>query len=180
MTEENRALITGITGQDGSYLTELLLAKGYVVHGIVRRTSNVLRSRIEHLRNDESIYDKQLFLHYGDLSDGTTLRRIFARVRPTEVYHLAGQSHVGLSFDIPESTSEEIAMATLRLLEISRDQPQPLRFYHASSSEIFGDAADSPQTEETPFRPANPYGCAKAFATQLARVYRKAYGLFAC
>ena len=180
MADPKRALITGITGQDGSYLTELLLAKGYAVHGVVRRTSNLVRSRIEHLRADESIYGHRLFLHYGDLTDGTTLRRIFARVQPAEVYHLAGQSHVGLSFEIPESTSEEVAMATLRLLEISRDQPQPLRFYHASSSEIFGDAPDSPQTEETPLRPASPYGCAKAFATQLARVYRRAYGLFVC
>jgi GDPmannose 4,6-dehydratase len=180
MAEPKRALITGITGQDGSYLTELLLKKGYAVHGIVRRTSNLLRSRIEHLRGDQSIYGRQLFLHYGDLSDGTTLRRIFARVQPAEVYHLAGQSHVGLSFEIPESTSEEIAMATLRLLEICRDQPQPVRFYHASSSEIFGTTAGSPQTEETPLRPTSPYGCAKAFATQLARVYRQAYGLFVC
>ncbi|MGH8092668.1 MAG: GDP-mannose 4,6-dehydratase [Chthoniobacterales bacterium] len=180
MAEEKRALITGITGQDGSYLAELLLGKGYAVHGVVRRTSNLLRSRIEHLRADESLYGQRLFLHYGDLSDGTTLRRIFAQVRPAEVYHLAGQSHVGLSFEIPESTSEEVAMATLRLLEISRDQPQPVRFYHASSSEIFGVAAESPQTEETPFRPASPYGCAKAFATQLAQVYRQAYELFVC
>ncbi|CAN5601984.1 GDP-mannose 4,6-dehydratase [soil metagenome] len=180
MVEAKRALITGITGQDGSYLTELLLGKGYAVHGVVRRTSNLLRSRIEHLRTDESIYGDRLFLHYGDLTDGTTLRRIFAKVQPAEVYHLAGQSHVGLSFEIPESTSEEVAMATLRLLEISRDQPQPLRFYHASSSEIFGAAAEAPQTEETPFRPASPYGCAKAFATQLALVYRQAYGLFVC
>src|SRR5258708_20949839 len=135
------ALITGITGQDGSYLTELLLEKGYAVHGVVRRTSNLTRSRIEHLRKDESIYNQRLFLHYGDLSDGTTLRRIFAQVRPLEVYHLAGQSHVGLSFEIPESTSEEVAMATLRLLEICRDQPQPVRFYHASSSELFGRSA---------------------------------------
>ena len=149
MTEAKSALITGITGQDGSYLTELLLEKGYAVHGIVRRTSNLLRSRIEHLRADPSIYGRRLFLYYGDLSDGTTLRRIFAQVRPAEVYHLAGQSHVGLSFEIPESTSEEVAMATLRLLEICRDQPQPVRFYHASSSEIFGRAAESPQTEET-------------------------------
>ncbi|MDQ3197691.1 MAG: GDP-mannose 4,6-dehydratase [Verrucomicrobiota bacterium] len=180
MAEAKRALITGITGQDGSYLTELLLGKGYAVHGVVRRTSNLLRSRIEHLRGDESLYGSRLVLHYGDLSDGTTLRRIFAQVQPAEVYHLAGQSHVGLSFEIPESTSEEVAMATLRLLEICRDQPQPVRFYHASSSEIFGAAADSPQTEETPFRPASPYGCAKAFATQLAQVYRQAYGLFVC
>ena len=180
MAEAKNALITGITGQDGSYLTELLLEKGYVVHGIVRRTSNLVRSRIEHLRANHSIYGHRLFLYYGDLSDGTTLRRIFAQVRPAEVYHLAGQSHVGLSFEIPESTSEEVAMATLRLLEICRDQPQPVRFYHASSSEIFGRAAESPQTEETPFRPVSPYGCAKAFATQLAQVYRQAYGLFVC
>src|SRR2546430_13646039 len=116
MPEPPRALVTGITGQDGSYLTELLLAKGYAVHGVVRRTSNLRRSRIEHLRADESICGRRLFLHYGDLSDGTTLRRIFAQVQPAEVYHLAGQSHVGLSFQIPESTCDEVAMATLRLL----------------------------------------------------------------
>src|SRR5690242_11327821 len=174
------ALITGITGQDGSYLTELLLKKGYAVHGIVRRTSNLLRSRIEHLRRDPKIYDKDFFLHYGDLSDTTTLRRIFREVQPDEVYHLAGQSHVGLSFDIPESTCDEAGMSTLRLLEIARDQAHPVRFYHASTSEIFGNAAESPQTEETPMRPTSPYGCAKAFATQLVRVYRQSYGLFAC
>ena len=177
---EKTALITGITGQDGSYLTELLLGESYAVHGIVRRTSNLHRSRIEHLRRDPKIYDKSLFLHYGDLSDTTTLRRIFREVQPSEVYHLAGQSHVGLSFDIPESTCDEAGMATLRLLEIVRDQGTPLRFYHASTSEIFGDAAESPQTEETPMRPTSPYGCAKAFATQLARIYRKSYGLFVC
>jgi GDPmannose 4,6-dehydratase len=174
------ALITGITGQDGSYLAELLLGKGYAVHGVVRRTSNLLRSRIEHLRRDESVSDKRLFLHYGDLSDGTTLRRIFSKVRPSEIYHLAGQSHVGLSFEIPESTCDEIGMATLRLLEIARDQAEPVKFYHASSSEIFGHAAESPQSETTPLRPSSPYGCAKAFATQLARVYRDSYGLFVC
>jgi GDPmannose 4,6-dehydratase len=174
------ALITGITGQDGSYLSEFLLEKGYVVHGVVRRTSNLLRSRIEHLRSDENVYEHRLFLHYGDLSDGTTLRRIFAHARPREVYHLAGQSHVGLSFEIPESTCEEVGMATLRLLEITRDQPQPVRFYHASSSEIFGHTLESPQTEETPLRPASPYGCAKAFATQLAQIYRESYDLFVC
>src|ERR1700756_3046420 len=177
---EKVALITGITGQDGSYLSELLLQKGYVVHGIVRRTSNLLRSRIEHLRRDEKIYGQKLFLHYGDLSDTTTLRRIFREVRPSEVYHLAGQSHVGLSFEIPESTCDEAGMATLRLLEIVRDQPEAVRFYHASSSEIFGNAAESPQTEKTPMQPTSPYGCAKAFATQLARVYRQSYGLFVC
>src|SRR4028118_1719914 len=124
-----RALITGITGQDGSYLAELLLAEGYTVHGVVRRTSNLLRSRIDHLRQHEG---QRFSLHYADLGDGTTLRRIFAKVRPAEVYHLAGQSHVGLSFEIPESTCDEVAMATLRLLEIVRDQPRPIKFYHAS------------------------------------------------
>jgi len=174
------ALITGVTGQDGSYLTELLLQKGYAVHGIVRRTSNLTRSRIEHLRRDEKVYDQKLFLHYGDLSDGTTLRRIFGVVQPDEVYHLAGQSHVGLSFEIPESTCEDAGMATLRLLEIARDQRKPLRFYHASTSEIFGNAQSAPQDENTALAPTSPYGCAKAFATQLARVYRKSYGLFVC
>src|SRR5207248_6772661 len=174
------ALITGITGQDGSYLTELLLQKGYTVHGIVRRTSNLLRSRIEHLRRDAKIYDKNLFLHYGDLSDTTTLRRIVREVGPTEIYHLAGQSHVGLSFELPESTCDEAGMATLRLLEIVRDQTQPVKFYHASTSEIFGNALESPQTEETPMRPTSPYVCGKAFATMLARVYRQSYGMFVC
>src|SRR5213083_602707 len=151
-----------------------------MVHGIVRRTSNLLRSRIEHLRRNEKIYGRRLFLHYGDLADSTTLRRIFGDVRPSELYHLAGQSHVGLSFEIPESTCEEAGMATLRLLEIVRSQSWPLRFYHASSSEIFGNACEIPQTESTPMRPTSPYGCAKAFATQLAQVYRESYGLFVC
>src|ERR1700747_1349000 len=140
------ALITGITGQDGSYLTELLLEKGYTVHGIVRRTSHLLRSRIEHLRCDEKIYGRSLFLHYGDLFDSGTLSRIIADVQPTELYHLAGQSHVGLSFEIPESTCEEAGMAMLRLLEIVRSRRQPLRLYHASTSEIFGNASEIPQT----------------------------------
>ena len=161
-------------------MTELLLQKGYAVHGIVRRTSNLLRSRIEHLRRDEKIYGKSLFLHYGDLSDTTTLRRIFREIGPSELYHLAGQSHVGLSFELPESTCDEAGMATLRLLEIVRDQPPGVKFYHASTSEIFGNASESPQTEETAMRPTSPYGCAKAFATHLARVYRQSYGVFVC
>src|SRR3954467_10866724 len=174
------AFITGITGQDGSYLAELLLEQGYAVHGLVRRTSNLQRSRIDHLRHDEALHQKRLFLHYGDLSDAAALRRILDEVRPAEVYHLAGQSHVGLSFEIPESTCDEAGMATLRLLEIARDQPKGVKFYHASSSEIFGHTTETPQTEETPLQPASPYGCAKAFATQLARVYRESYGLFVC
>lgn len=177
---EKIALVTGITGQDGSYLAELLLEKGYLVHGVVRRTSNLLRSRIEHLRSNPELYGQRFFLHYGDLTDGTTLRRIFSQVQPSEVYHLAGQSHVGLSFEIPESTCEEAGMATLRLLEICRDQRHPVRIYHASTSEIFGTAAEAPQNEETPLRPSSPYGCAKAFATQLARVYRSSYDMFVC
>ena len=181
MNDSNKvALITGITGQDGSYLCELLLEKGYTVHGIVRRTSNLLRSRIEHFRRDQELYGRRFFLHYGDLSDSATLRRTIADVQPMELYHLAGQSHVGLSFEIPESTCEEAGMAALRLLEIVRSQPQPLRLYHASSAEIFGNASESPQTESTPLRPTSPYGCAKAFATQLAQVYRESYGLFIC
>jgi len=132
------------------------------------------------LRRDPKIYGKNLLLHYGDLSDTTTLRRIFREVGPSELYHLAGQSHVGLSFELPESTCDEAGMATLRLLEIVRDQSPSVRFYHASTSEIFGNASESPQTEETPMRPTSPYGCAKAFATQLARVYRQSYGIFVC
>ena len=176
------ALITGITGQDGSYLAELLLAKGYTVHGMVRRSSMFNRSRIEHLRRDPAIYGQRLFLHYADLHDGTTLRRLIKKIHPAELYHLAGQSHVGLSFEIPESTCDEVARGTLALLEICRDQDYPVRFYHASSSEVFGCPADDqvPQTEDTPFRPQNPYGCAKAFATDLCRVYRQAHGLHAC
>ncbi len=174
-----RALITGITGQDGSYLTELLLAKGYEVHGIVRRTSSLDRSRLQSLYADPAIYGKQLFLHYADLDDPTTLRRILLKVVPDEIYHLAGQSHVGLSFEIAESTCEMTAMGTLRLLEMVRDMPSPARLFHAASSEIFGKPATGPQDEETPMRPANPYGCAKSFATRMVGIYREAFGIFA-
>lgn len=171
------ALILGITGQDGSYLAELLLAKGYAVHGVVRRASMFNRARIEHLRSGPG--HRRLTLHYSDLADTTSLRRILQQVRPREVYHLAGQSHVGLSFEIPEVTCEENAVATLALLEILRDLGHSVRFYHAASSELFGAPAKAPQNERTPFNPVNPYGCAKAFAAQLVRVYRQAYGLFA-
>jgi GDPmannose 4,6-dehydratase len=175
-----RAFITGITGQDGSYLTELLLAQGYEVHGAVRRTSTLHRSRLRHLYSDETIHGKRLFLHYADLEDPTTLRRLLNRVEPGEFYHLAGQSHVGLSFEIPESTVELTAMGTLRLLEIIRDLARKPRFLHATSSEMFGRPVQVPQNEETPFAPINPYGCAKAFATQIVRVYRDTFGCFAC
>jgi len=173
------AFITGITGQDGSYLTELLLAEGYEVHGAVRRTSSLERSSLAHLYTDPAVYNQRLFLHYADLDDPTTLRRVLTTVAPREIYHLAGQSHVGLSFEIPETTCEFTAMGTLRLLEIMRDLPEPPRLFHATSSEIFGRPADVPQTERTPMAPVNPYGCAKAFATQMVRIYREAHGLFA-
>lgn len=175
-----RALITGITGQDGSYLTELLLDKSYEVHGVVRRTSALGRSRLDHLYNDPNIYGRRLFLHYAELDDPTTLRRVLIKAAPDEIYHLAGQSHVGLSFEIPESTCEMTAMGTLRLLEMIRDLDHAPRLFHAASSEMFGEPALMPQNEQTPLSPVNPYGCAKAFATQMVSVYRRTFGLFAC
>lgn len=174
------ALITGITGQDGSYLTELLLDKGYQVHGIVRRSSSTVRHRLDHLTGDRSVYGQRFFLHYAELDDITTVRRILAKVRPSEVYHLAGQTHVGVSFEIPESTCDFTAMGTLRLLEVLRDLDPKPRFLHASSSEIFGHPQQAPQHEATPINPVTPYGVAKAFATQMVRVYRQAFGFFAC
>lgn len=174
------ALITGITGQDGSYLTELLLGKGYQVHGLVRRQSSTKRRRLDHLYTDHAIYDRQLFLHYADLHDATTIRRILAKIQPDELYHLAGQSHVGASFDIPESTCETTAMGTLRLLEMIRDLTDPPRVLHISSSEIFGRPDQAPQNESTPKRPVTPYGVAKAFATDMVRLYRESFDFFAC
>ena len=174
------ALITGITGQDGSYLTELLLGKGYTVHGIVRRASTIERPRLDHLTLDANVYGKQLFLHYADLNDVTTIRRILTRVEPDEVYHLAGQSHVGLSFEIPETTCDFTAMGTLRLLEIVRDMDKRPKFLNIGSSEIFGRPEETPQNEQTPMRPVTPYGVAKAFAVQMTRVYRESFGIFAC
>lgn len=174
-----KAFITGITGQDGSYLTELLLEKDYEVHGSVRRTSSLERSRLRHLYQDTSIYGSRLHLHYADLDDVTNLRRLLMRVAPEEIYHLAGQSHVGLSFEIPESTCDDTAMGTLRILEILRDLPGAPRFFHAASSEIFGSPDSAPQNENTPYRPVSPYGCAKAFATSMVRVYRDSFGLHA-
>ena len=175
-----RALITGITGQDGSYLAELLLSKGYEVHGLVRRTSSLERSRLDALYRDPAVYGSRFFLHYAELEDPTTLRRILVKAAPDEVYHLAGQSHVGISFEIPESTCDMTAMGTLRLLEIIRDLKPVPKLFHASSSEIFGAPKTTPQDEETPFAPINPYGCAKTFATQMVGIYRKAFGVFAC
>lgn len=174
------ALITGVTGQDGSYLTELLLSKGYTVHGLVRRTSSTVRSRLDPLFHKKDIYNRTLFLHYADLDDATTIRRILIKTQPDELYHLAGQSHVGVSFEIPESTCQFTAMGTLKLLEIVRDLDKRPKFLHASSSEIFGRPAEPPQNESTPIRPVTPYGVAKAFATQMVGLYRESFGLFAC
>jgi len=171
------ALILGITGQDGSYLLEHLLARDYAVHGLVRRASMFNRSRIDPARLASP---DRLTLHYGELHDMTSFRRLLRTIKPDEIYHLAGQSHVGLSFEIPEVTCQENGMATLNLLESVRDMDRPARFYNASSSEIFGAPVASPQNEDTPLNPVNPYGCAKAFATQLGRVYRQSYGLFIC
>ena len=173
------AFITGITGQDGSYLAELLLAKGYTVHGIVRRNSSTVRTRLDPLFFDSGNHDERIFLHYADLDDTTTIRRILVRCQPNEIYHLAGQSHVGASFDIPESTCHFTAMGTLKLLEIVRDlKPRP-KVLHVSSSEIFGRPEESPQSERTPMRPVTPYGIAKAFATQMVSLYRETFGFFA-
>ncbi|MDI9401587.1 MAG: GDP-mannose 4,6-dehydratase [Limisphaerales bacterium] len=174
-----KAFITGVTGQDGSYLAELLLSKGYEVHGIVRRTSLSNRGRIAHLCDRQDCFEKTFFLHHADLEDTTTLRRLLFGIEPQEIYHFAGQTHVGLSFDIPESTCEVVAMGTLRLLEILRDMPQKPKFFHPASSEVFGRPALSPQDESTPFLPVNPYGIAKAFSAQMVRFYREAFNLFA-
>jgi len=172
------ALIIGITGQDGSYLTELLLKKNYCVHGIVRRTSSMARSRLNHLYSNREIYNKFLFFHYSDLMDHTSLRRILLKIHPHEVYFLAGQSHVGLSFSIPEVTANEVGVSVLSLLEIIRDMTNPPKFFHASSSEIFGTPVQSPQNEETPYRPISPYGVSKTFATNMVQTYRDSYNLF--
>lgn len=174
------SLITGITGQDGSYLTELLLRKGHVVHGLVRRSSSTQRARLDPLFFGREVYGTQLFLHYADLDDITTIRRILVKTQPDELYHLAGQSHVGASFEIPESTCQFTAMGTLRLLEILRDLEKKPRFLNISSSEIFGAPEVSPQDEQTPMRPVSPYGVAKTFATHMTRVYRESFGIFAC
>lgn len=173
------AFITGITGQDGSYLAQLLLSKGYIVHGLVRRSSSTRRSRIDELFRDKQIYGSSLFLHYSDLDDVTTIRRLLVRTSPDELYHLAGQSHVGISFQVPESTCQFTAMGTLKLLEILRDLDKRPRFLHISSSEIFGAPTDFPQNENTPMRPVTPYGVAKTFATNMTRLYRDSFGIYA-
>lgn len=177
------ALITGVTGQDGSYLAELLISKGYEVHGVVRRSSSFATGRIDHLRRSYEPGKQRLELHYGDMGDATGLRGIIEQVRPDEVYNLAAQSHVRISFDQPEYTADVVGLGVLRLLEAIRDHNQrhnrKIRFYQAGSSEMFGKAAEVPQSETTPFHPRSPYACAKTYAHWQTINYREAYGLFA-
>jgi GDPmannose 4,6-dehydratase len=173
------ALITGITGQDGSYLAELLLSKGYQVHGTVRRSSTFNTSRIDHLYQDPHVETARLFLHYVDMNDPLSLVRLLEETRPVEVYNLAAQSHVRVSFDMPEYTTETVALGTLRLLEALRIAHLTTRFYQAGSSEMFG-AAPPPQNESTVFQPQSPYAAAKLYAHWLTKQYREGYGIFAC
>lgn len=184
MTQRKRALITGITGQDGSYLSELLIEQGYEVHGIIRRTSTFNTDRIDHIYEDPHKEGVRLFLHYGDLTDGTTLRRILEEVQPTEIYNLGAQSHVRVSFDSPEYTVDAVGMGTLRLLEAIRDYRRrtgiDVRFYQAGSSEMYGLVQAVPQSENTPFYPRSPYACAKVYAHWQTVNYRESYGIFAC
>jgi len=184
MTKQKTALITGVTGQDGSYLSEFLLDKGYKVHGIIRRTSTFNTDRIDHIYQDPHQEDAKFFLHYGDLTDGTTLRRILEETQPDEVYNLGAQSHVRVSFDTPEFTVDSVAMGTLRLLEAVRDYQQRtnanIRYYQAGSSEMFGKVQEIPQKETTPFYPRSPYACAKVYAHWQTVNHRESYNLFAC
>jgi GDPmannose 4,6-dehydratase len=174
-----KALITGITGQDGSYLAELLLAKGYEVHGIIRRASTFNTGRIDHLYKDPHINGVHLFLHYGDIADSTNLIKLLYRIQPEEVYHLAAQSHVRVSFDIPEYTGDVTGLSTVRILEAIRETGLKARFYQASSSEMFGKVSETPQRETTPFHPRSPYGAAKVYAYWATVNYRESYGMFA-
>lgn len=176
---KKKAIITGITGQDGSYLAELLLKKGYEVHGVVRRASTFNRGRIDHLFSDAWHPDAAIYLHYGDLGDSNSLLRILSDVKPDEIYNLAAQSHVGVSFEMPEYTGDITALGTTRLLEALRTSKLPAKFYQASSSELYGKVSAKTQNEETPFYPRSPYGCAKAYAYYLTRNYRESYGMYA-
>ncbi|MDB4990636.1 MAG: GDP-mannose 4,6-dehydratase [Myxococcaceae bacterium] len=177
--EQKRALITGITGQDGSYLAELLLAKGYEVHGTVRRSSSINTARIDHLYVDRHDPSARFFLHYADLADGSALGTLLTRIEPHEIYNLAAQSHVRVSFDIPEYTGDVTGLGTVRLLEAIREAGLAPRFYQASSSELYGKVVETPQRETTPFHPRSPYAAAKAYAFYITQNYRESYGMFA-
>jgi GDPmannose 4,6-dehydratase len=174
-----KALITGITGQDGSYLADLLLEKGYEVHGIIRRASTFNTSRIDHLYQDPHVNGVRMFLHYGELSDSLNLTRLIDRILPEEIYHLGAQSHVRVSFDIPENTGDVTGLGAIRILEAIRETKVPARFYQASSSEMFGKVQAVPQTETTPFWPRSPYAVAKVYAYWATVNYRESYGLHA-
>jgi GDPmannose 4,6-dehydratase len=178
-TPRQRALITGITGQDGSYLAELLLAKGYEVHGTLRRSSSFTTGRIEHIYQDPHEEEQRMFLHYADLNDGSSLNRILRNVNPDEIYNLGAQSHVKVSFDVPEYTGDVTGIGATRLLEAIRELQIRPRLYQASSSEMFGKIAHTPQHEQTPFYPRSPYGAAKVYAYWMVVNYREAYGLYA-
>jgi GDPmannose 4,6-dehydratase len=175
-----KALITGITGQDGSYLAELLLSKGYEVHGIKRRSSSFNTSRIDNILRDWHEREARLLLHFADLSDATSLLKLLYRIQPDEIYHLGAQSHVKVSFELPEYTGDVVAIGTIRLLDAIREIGFKSRFYQASSSEMFGTTREHPQRETTPFRPSSPYACAKVYAHWMTVNYRESYGLFAC
>lgn len=175
-----KALITGITGQDGSYLAELLLSKGYEVHGIVRRSSTFGTERIDHLYQDSHDKGAKLFLHYGDLTDASGLHDVINKVRPEEIYNLGAQSHVRVSFDQPVYTVQADAVGTLHLLEAVRDVDKSIRFYQASSSEMYGEVVETPQKETTPFHPRSPYACAKVFSYWQCVNYRESYDMFCC
>ncbi|OQX67063.1 MAG: GDP-mannose 4,6-dehydratase [Sorangiineae bacterium NIC37A_2] len=174
-----RALITGISGQDGSYLAELLLSKGYEVYGLIRRSSSFNTSRIDHLYQDPHEKDVRLRLVYGDLNDASSLNRVLRSIKPTEIYNLGAQSHVRVSFDVPEYTGEVTGLGCVRLLEAIRETELECRFYQASSSELYGNVVETPQNESTPFRPRSPYACAKAYAYYVTVNYRESYGLHA-
>ena len=177
-----KALITGITGQDGSYLTEILLDKGYEVHGMLRRSSSFNTDRIDHLYNNPEIYNKKLFLHYGDVVDTSSIHRLLEKIEPNEIYNLAAQSHVKVSFDIPDYTAQVDALGTLRFLDAIRETglDKQTKFYQASTSELFGKVVEVPQDENTPFYPRSPYGVAKLYGFWIVKNYREAYNLFAC
>jgi len=175
-----KALITGITGQDGSYLTEFLIEKGYEAHGIIRRSSSFNTGRIDHLYRDPHVNNRKMILHYGDLTDSSNLSRLVETIAPDEIYNLAAQSHVKVSFEVPEYTADVDALGTLRLLDAIREVGINTKFYQASTSELYGKVVEIPQTENTPFYPRSPYGVAKLYAFWIVKNYREAYNLFAC
>jgi GDPmannose 4,6-dehydratase len=175
-----KALITGITGQDGSYLAELLLLKGYEVHGMIRRSSSFNTGRINHIYRDPHEKDVRLFLHYGDLNDASSINYLLRDIQPDEIYNLGAQSHVRVSFDVPEYTGDVDALGTVRILEGIRETGLKTRFYQASSSELYGKVVETPQKETTPFYPRSPYACAKAYAFYITTNYRESYGMYAC